>query len=140
MNQIGIRLRELRNSHGLTQRDLAAKLSVSPSTIALYELGQREPDIDMINQLAEFFHVSVDYLFGRDSTPSWWYRDTPPTDVELEEFLKINNIYFEGKPLSEHDKNEILTYIRVRWELERRDREKRKEGKKEGKEKEKSNS
>lgn len=127
MNQLGARLKELRDIRGLTQRELAAKLNVSPSTIALYELGKREPDADMLGRLAEFFGVSIDYLLGRDlSTPAWWYRDTPPTDVELEEFLKANNIYFEGKPLSENDKEKILTFIKVSWELEKKAR---KEGK-----------
>lgn len=62
-----------------------------------------------------------------NSTPSWWYRDTPPTEVELEEFLKTANIYFDGAPLDEDDKEDILTYLRVKWEREKRKKAKKKE-------------
>ncbi|MDH7579109.1 MAG: hypothetical protein QHH75_15150 [Bacillota bacterium] len=57
---------------------------------------------------------------------SWWYRDTPPTDVELEEFLKTANVYFDGAPLNEEDKEDIVTYLKVKWEREKKKREKKK--------------
>ena len=68
-------------------------------------------------------------LLGRDpSTPPWWYRNTPPTDVELEEFLKTARIHFDGAPLTDEDKEDIMTYLKVKWEREKKKREK--EGKK----------
>jgi len=46
--------------------------------------------------------------------------------VELEEFLKTANIYFNGAPLDEDDKEDIITYLKVKWEREKRKRNKNK--------------
>lgn len=59
------RLKELRSEAHLTQRQLAAKASLSPGAIALYELGQRSPNFDMLIRLSRLFNVSTDYLLGR---------------------------------------------------------------------------
>lgn len=50
---------------GLTQRELARILNISHSTLAMYELGKREPDFETIIRIADYFHVSVDYLLDR---------------------------------------------------------------------------
>ena len=61
-----IRLRELRKDSDLTMKDLGIRLGIAESTVSAYETGKREPDIQMIFKLADFFRVSADYLLGRD--------------------------------------------------------------------------
>ncbi|NPV74542.1 MAG: helix-turn-helix domain-containing protein, partial [Pelotomaculum sp.] len=126
------RLRELRKSKGLTQKELGRRLNVTEAAVGMWEQARRLPDPEVLSRLAGILGVSVDCLLGNPhpdpSTPSWWYRDTPPTDVELEEFLKTANIYFDGAPLNEEDKEDIVTYLKVKWEREKKKREK--EGKK----------
>jgi transcriptional regulator with XRE-family HTH domain len=63
----GSRLKELREQQGMSQRELAKLLQLSPSTIAMYELGQRSPDKETIIKIADLFSVTVDYLLGRPS-------------------------------------------------------------------------
>lgn len=129
---LGKRLVQLRKKRNMTQEELANALRVSRGAVSMWEIDQRTPDPPILQRIAKFFGVSVDYLLGNNShsdpsTPSWWYRDTPPTEVELEEFLKTANIYFDGAPLDEEDKEDILTYLRVKWERERKKREKKEE-------------
>lgn len=62
---INARIKLLREEKGLTQRDLARLLKLSPSTIAMYETDRRMPDPDTLRKIADFFDVSVDYLLGR---------------------------------------------------------------------------
>lgn len=62
------KIRELRNRAGLTQKELAEKLHKSESAIRMWELGKSEPDLQSINELAEIFNVSVDYIIGDDET------------------------------------------------------------------------
>lgn len=62
---IGKRLKMLREELGLSQKELGAKLSVSSSTIGMYEVDKRTPDANMIERIADFFQVSADYLLGR---------------------------------------------------------------------------
>lgn len=67
---INDRLKKLRNEKNLTQRELAKLLKLSPSTIAMYETGQRMPDPETLQKIADFFGVSVDYLLGRSDIPN----------------------------------------------------------------------
>lgn len=60
-----MRLKELRNICRITQSKLAEKIGVSRSTIAMYETGSSEPDIDTLNKIADFFKVSLDFLMER---------------------------------------------------------------------------
>jgi transcriptional regulator with XRE-family HTH domain len=58
-------LKRLRLKEKYTQADLAYKLGVSPSAYAMYERGEREPGIEIINSLADIFNVTTDVLLGR---------------------------------------------------------------------------
>lgn len=59
------RLRQLRKERGITLERLAEILKTTKSTLSRYENGVREPTIKFIQQLADFFEVSTDYLLGR---------------------------------------------------------------------------
>ena len=61
-----MRLKELREARDLTQSELGKQLNISPSAIGMYEQGRRYPSLDILNRMADFFHVSTDYLLGRD--------------------------------------------------------------------------
>ena len=58
------RLKDLRLKMGLSQQALADKLNVSQQTICKYENNTNEPNIDMLEAMADIFDVSVDYLIG----------------------------------------------------------------------------
>jgi transcriptional regulator with XRE-family HTH domain len=64
------RLTQLREAAGLTQQELAQRLSISRSRISNYEQGIREPDHETTKRFAEFFDVTVDYLLDHTSTGS----------------------------------------------------------------------
>ena len=57
-----IRIKRVREEKGLTQRALAEILNVRPSTVAMWESGKNKPEYSMLEKLAEYFDVSVDYL------------------------------------------------------------------------------
>ena len=63
-DSVNLNLRSLRHRHCCTQAALAKALHVSRSTIAMWENGTNEPDIEQILALARFFSVSTDYLLG----------------------------------------------------------------------------
>jgi transcriptional regulator with XRE-family HTH domain len=65
MVTFGERLRLLREEQKLGQKEIAALLEVSVSTVGKYENEQRTPPPKTIHKLADFFHVSTDYLLGR---------------------------------------------------------------------------
>ena len=55
-------IKNLRIKAGMSQLQLAEKLSVGSSAVGMYEQGRRTPSVDMIILLARVFGVSVDYL------------------------------------------------------------------------------
>jgi len=59
------RLKKLRLEKNLRQEDAARMLDMGMSTYCRYELGKREPDASTLCRMADFYHVSVDYLLGR---------------------------------------------------------------------------
>ena len=64
-----MRLKEIRKSKGISQLKLAMDLNTNQNTISRYETGEREPGIDELIKIADYFNVSVDYLIGRTDNP-----------------------------------------------------------------------
>ena len=60
-------LKKLRAENKLSMSQIANSLGIPKGTYATYEYGTREPNIGMINKIADFYGVSVDSLLGRDT-------------------------------------------------------------------------
>ena len=60
--RFGTILRRLIAEHGITQKSLAAKLNLAPSTLGSYVQNTREPDFELLKRIAAYFHVTTDYL------------------------------------------------------------------------------
>ena len=103
------RIKQLRELNNMTQQDLADKLDKAKSTIAMYENETRKPSLKVLNQLAEIFDVSIDYLLGLTNT------DDNIKDNE------IDIAFYEGyKDLNEEDKeilrNTLKAFLRNKGE------------------------
>lgn len=62
------RLRDLREDNDLKQKQLADLLKIHQTTYSDYELGRLNIPVSALHTLADFYHVSIDYLLGRTST------------------------------------------------------------------------
>lgn len=78
------RIRELRNSRGISQIQLASKLGVTKQSISNWENDNILPSIEMLVKIANFFEVSTDYLLGLDNKRT--------LDVENLTEIKISHI------------------------------------------------
>lgn len=71
-----VRLKELRKTKGISQLKLAIDLNTNQNTISRYETGEREPGINELIKIADYFNVSIDYLLERTNNPdinkSWF--------------------------------------------------------------------
>ncbi|MZQ75220.1 MAG: helix-turn-helix domain-containing protein [Peptoclostridium sp.] len=94
----GDRLRRLRERRQIYQKDLAKILGVSAGAIGMYETNKRTPDFEILNKIADYFDVTVDYLLGR-------------TD---DEEIKI----YEKDQIPDKFKDLGLEYIEIAKELE----------------------
>ena len=63
------RLKFLRNKQGISQTFVGNQIGVTLKQIQRYELGESEPTLSKLLALADYFHVSLDYLCGRTDNP-----------------------------------------------------------------------
>ena len=59
-----MKLRELREQKGVTQKEVANAIGCTATVYSRYERGEREPDISTLCSLADYFEVSTDTLIG----------------------------------------------------------------------------
>ena len=61
-----MRLKELRQNKGVTQKEVATKINCTIDCYSKYERGLRSPDIDRLKSLSKYFGVSIDYMVEND--------------------------------------------------------------------------
>lgn len=66
MKIFGKRLREVRKSKKLTQKELAEQIGIKRNTYSDWETGKNESSFENLVKLADLLEVSLDWLFGRD--------------------------------------------------------------------------
>lgn len=85
-----MKLKEIRESNGITQTKLAADLNIPLMTYNNYENKKAEPNIKMLKKLANYFNVSLDYLCDRQYNNNIGYipdnvKDTVKKLIQLQE-------------------------------------------------------
>lgn len=78
----GERLRVLREKEGLHQKEMATKLKMANTTYHNYESGKREPDIETIKYISNFFDVTTDYLLGKTDNPKTVVKFDIPEELK----------------------------------------------------------
>lgn len=69
MNKFSERFRELKNKSELTLKELSEELNISVPNLSYYMKG-REPNYDILINIAEYFDVTIDWLVGRETNIS----------------------------------------------------------------------
>jgi len=64
-NLFSVRLKELRLQHGFSQEELAEKIGIKRNSYSDWENGKCKPNYEKLEKIADFFGVSLDWLFGR---------------------------------------------------------------------------
>ena len=83
MSGFSEKLSLLRRQAGMTQAELAERLGISKSSVSMYERGNREPEFDLLQAMADLFGVSAGVLLGREDEP------LVNNDPELTEYLEV---------------------------------------------------
>ena len=103
----GDRLRELRRERGMQQRELGELYNLSSSAIGSYERNLREPTLELLLQLSEYFGVSMDYLLCRTEERLTAKEYKEKDSYELAEFMSGHTITVGGVVVSPADKRRI---------------------------------
>ncbi|HEL0635538.1 TPA: helix-turn-helix transcriptional regulator [Streptococcus equi subsp. zooepidemicus] len=104
------KIKELCKQRGITLIQLEETLGYSRNT--LYKLKTQKPNAERIAEIADYFHVSTDYLLGRTDNPAI-AKDSQ--DYKSEDLRKMaeNAKTFDGKPLTESDIEAIQNIIEI---------------------------
>lgn len=115
--EIGERIRTIRRNLNITQKQLAGKLGVSQTAVALWESGVRGINIDVIEQMANLFDITPAQLMGWEYIdPTFSGKEAPK---EIYDKFKNNVSKFHGedkelldiyRKLSSPNQKRVLTY------------------------------
>lgn len=106
------RLRELRQNKGLSQSQLADALNISKSAISMYELGKREPDLETLEGIADFFNVDINYLIGKEDG-SMYYLDPKAAEIaqEVQQRPELKILFDASRKVSADDLRFVIDMI-----------------------------
>ena len=113
MKEVAERLRHLRESVKLSQVKMSEVVGVKQSSLNRYELNQASPTFETLTRYADYFDVSMDYIFGRTDNPQGKLYEYKPkieqTDPEMKKFVEM---CFDPKsPMSERLKETLLQML-----------------------------
>lgn len=91
------RLKALRSQRHISQKELADKMGINKQTISQYERGVRNPDLEMLSLLCDYFNVSADFILGK--------TDVTPRFLNSKELALL-----DGGPLSDDEISMIVAY------------------------------
>ena len=92
-------LRELMETRGTTQKELAKFVNIRPQTISLYCTGATQPNVDTLLKIAEFFEVTTDYLItGHIIENIPVYEMLGLSENSVQDIKLVKDGYFEDSP------------------------------------------
>ena len=114
LESLGYRIKYLRERNNISQIEFAKKIGVSNTVLSRYESGDRKPDYDTLQLIADFFDVSTDYLLGRTDTPALTSQEKD--ELEFQAFINDPELGIWYKELPKSDEDE-LRKLRMIWEM-----------------------
>lgn len=112
----GERLQHLRHEKKILQEDLAKVINVHRATVGKYENNLRFPDQEILQKIARYFDVSLDYLLAHsDIRNPYDIQQTKPLDSSLD---SINKIYEELPPEEKKELEKYARYLKSKGTIE----------------------
>ena len=115
-------LKLLRKQHNLSQKEIGNIFHASQNTVSQWENGTRKPSYDIIQEIADYFDVSVDYLLGRqEHLPELNSRDKREIQEILDDteqqLLSQDGLMFDGSPATDEDIQKIIMAMKMGMEM-----------------------
>ena len=107
------RIKDLADKHRISLNDLEDKLGISRNS--LYGIKKANPKSDRLQQIADYFNVSTDYLLGRTDNPNVASDIVTTADGRVVDLSNLRErvVLFDGKPLSDEDVDKIAQIIKL---------------------------
>ncbi len=105
-NEFGEKLQELREKNGMTQKELAERLGITPQAISKWERGAGLPDVTLFPIIARVFNISVSLLFGEDNDR----EATATTFMGMPLIASRENVYCYSDKTVKAETDDIITF------------------------------
>jgi len=116
LENVGEKMKRLRESLGMKQKEVAEMLGINSSLLCRYEKGTYQPKYDVLVKLASIYKVPVSYFFAADNGKS--KEETSLARIDLENVIRVYpNLNLFGTPLDETSREDLLKIIRVIWKV-----------------------
>lgn len=113
MSIVAGRLKVLRESVRLSQKDLSGKLGITQSAVNRYENSQSEASYKTLLSYADYFDVSLDYIFGRTDQPQGKLYDFKPKIEDNDDMRQFIEMCFDpNSPMSGKLKDTLLQMMK----------------------------
>ena len=115
-------LKLLRKQHNLSQKEIGNIFHASQNTVSQWENGTRKPSYDIIQEIADYFDVSVDYLLGRqEQLPELNSKDKREIQEILDDteqqLVSQDGLMFDGVPATDEDVQKIIMAMKMGMEM-----------------------
>ena len=97
MNVCGERLRALRESMNYSQMKFAQIFNLGQSSVVRYEKGEASPPLELLVRIADYFDVSLDYIFGRTDNPQGKLYEYKPKNCYPADMANFVEMCFDPK-------------------------------------------
>lgn len=116
MSYLGSKIKELRQKKGLSLRELGDQINMNYSHLSRLENGLKVPSLETVELLAGYFGVRPSYFFEEEATELTIVEEDLMKDLDLplDGVKDKYNLTFEGRPVTDEELNDILTYLKVK--------------------------
>ena len=113
MKIVGERLRSLREGVGLSQAKIGKMIGTTQSSINRYETDVGDPPFSVLIWYADYFDISLDYIFGRADKPQGKLYDFKPKIEDNEDMRKFIEMCFDpNSPMSDKLKDTLFQMMK----------------------------
>lgn len=105
------KVRELAKKHGLSLNQVEEKLGYSKNT--LYSLKRQKVSSERLQEIADYFNVSTDYLLGRTDNPVIAKDTVTKTEIDLKKDA-AESFFYDGHELNDEDLDLISSLLEAR--------------------------
>lgn len=123
-NIFGTNLRNLRNLKGISLNALGEELNVTGSAISSWELGKKEPNLDMLKKIGNYFRVSIDYLLSHQVSDSESQKKEVVSKLATKIYEKYRDVPDSKKPMVEQEILNYVDYLHFKAQVEHKELEK----------------
>jgi len=112
--EIGTVIRRLREEKGITQLELAKAIGISSGAVSMYEINNRIPKKELLEAIADYFNVDINYLFGyTELSPYILPPDIGMALTDIQKRPVLAELIKEECKMSDKELEKISTFVKM---------------------------